>query len=385
MAERLNDDINASVSAEDTTDAAASVFPYAEDGAGNAVPVDEDARETSVGGFADAEEPSDGVDGGGAYSDEAAESYDEERPHRVEIVTEAVVHERRLPRSSEKSATFETSETLTGEPGLSDAEYISGGRPVIHYHLSDYDGPLDLLLELIKEAKIDIEDIFISDVTRQYVEIISSIPREELDFDYAGEFITIAAQLVYLKSLRTLPSDDEDDDYYEDPEIQRREFINKIKAFALMKEQSAKLREVETINRFYRMPAYTEKDYRVVLTNFSLPKLVEAFARVMVNADRREASIIPKKVVKERFSVADQMKHILEVMRFEREYPFTSLFEPDFDKSDIVTTFLAVLELLKYGRLRAEQEENFGEIMLYAVEGATDTPLEFLEDENGKY
>ena len=384
MAERLNDDINAPVSAEDTTDAAASAFPYAEDGAENAVPVDEDARETSVVGFADAEESSDGVDGG-AYSDEAAEHYDEERPHRVEIVTEAVVHERRLPRSSEKSATFETSETLTGEPGLSDAEYISGGRPVIHYHLSDYDGPLDLLLELIKEAKIDIEDIFISDVTRQYVEIISSIPREELDFDYAGEFITIAAQLVYLKSLRTLPSDDEDDDYYEDPEIQRREFINKIKAFALMKEQSAKLREVETINRFYRMPAYTEKDYRVVLTNFSLPKLVEAFARVMVNADRREASIIPKKVVKERFSVADQMKHILEVMRFEREYPFTSLFEPDFDKSDIVTTFLAVLELLKYGRLRAEQEENFGEIMLYAVEGATDTPLEFLEDENGKY
>ena len=384
MAERLNDDINASVSAEDTTDAAASAFPYAEDGAENAVPVDEDARETSVGGFAGAEEPLGGVDGG-AYSDEAAEPYDEERPHRVEIVTEAVVHERRLPRSSEKSATFETSETLTGEPGLSDAEYISGGRPVIHYHLSDYDGPLDLLLELIKEAKIDIEDIFISDVTRQYVEIISSIPREELDFDYAGEFITIAAQLVYLKSLRTLPSDDEDDDYYEDPEIQRREFINKIKAFALMKEQSAKLREVETINRFYRMPAYTEKDYRVVLTNFSLPKLVEAFARVMVNADRREASIIPKKVVKERFSVADQMKHILEVMRFEREYPFTSLFEPDFDKSDIVTTFLAVLELLKYGRLRAEQEENFGEIMLYAVEGATDTPLEFLEDENGKY
>lgn len=384
MAERLNDDINAPVSAEDTTDAVASAFPYAEDGAGNALPVDVDARETSVGGFADAEEPSDGVDGG-AYPDEAAEPYDEERPHRVEIVTEAVVHERRLPRSSEKSATFETSETLTGEPGLSDAEYISGGRPVIHYHLSDYDGPLDLLLELIKEAKIDIEDIFISDVTRQYVEIISSIPREELDFDYAGEFITIAAQLVYLKSLRTLPSDDEDDDYYEDPEIQRREFINKIKAFALMKEQSAKLREVETINRFYRMPAYTEKDYRVVLTNFSLPKLVEAFARVMVNADRREASIIPKKVVKERFSVADQMKHILEVMRFEREYPFTSLFEPDFDKSDIVTTFLAVLELLKYGRLRAEQEENFGEIMLYAVEGATDTPLEFLEDENGKY
>ena len=267
---------------------------------------------------------------------------------------------------------------------MSDSEYLAGGRPVIHYHLSDYDGPLDLLLELINDAKIDIEDIFISDVTRQYVEIIASIPREEMDFEYAGEFITIAAQLVYLKSLRTLPSDDEEDDYFEDPEIQRRDFIRKIQAFALMKEKSEKLREMETINRFYRLPAYTEKDYRVVLTNFSLPKLVEAFARVMVNADRREAAVIPKKVVKDRFSVSDQMKHILELTRYEKAFPFTSLFEPDFDKSDIVTTFLAVLELLKYGRLRAEQEETFGEIMIYAVEGAEDAP-KIEEDVDGEY
>ncbi len=310
--------------------------------------------------------------------------FDDGAAYRGEIVTEAVVHERKLPHTAGLSATFETSETLTGEPGMSDSEYLAGGRPVIHYHLSDYDGPLDLLLELINDAKIDIEDIFISDVTRQYVEIIASIPREEMDFEYTGEFITIAAQLVYLKSLRTLPSDDEEDDYFEDPEIQRRDFIRKIQAFALMKEKSEKLREMETINRFYRLPAYTEKDYRVVLTNFSLPKLVEAFARVMVNADRREAAVIPKKVVKDRFSVSDQMKHILELTRYEKAFPFTSLFEPDFDKSDIVTTFLAVLELLKYGRLRAEQEETFGEIMIYAVEGAEDAP-KIEEDVDGEY
>lgn len=302
-----------------------------------------------------------------------------------EVVTEAVIHERKLPHSSEKSATFETSETISGQEGMSDSEYISGGKPVIHYHLSDYDGPLDLLLELIKDAKIDIEDIFVSDVTRQYVEIIRNTPREELDFDYAGEFITLAAQLIYLKSLRTLPSEDEEDDFYEDPEIQRRDFIRKIQAFALMKEQAEKLRDVETINRFYRMPTYTEKDYRVVLTNFSLPKLVEAFARVMVNAGRREAAIIPKKVMQDRFSVADQMKHILELTELYQSFTFTSLFEPDFDRSDIVTTFLAVLELLKYGRLRAVQEETFGEIMLYATEGSNDTPLNFEEDEDGKY
>ena len=123
----------------------------------------------------------------------------------------------------------------------------------------------------------------------------------------------------------------------------------------------------------------------MVLTNFSLPKLVEAFARVMVNAGRREAAVIPKKVMQDRFSVADQMRHILGLTELYKSFTFTSLFEPDFDRSDIVTTFLAVLELLKYGRLRAEQEEIFGEIMLFAVDGANEVPLNFEEDEDGKY
>ncbi len=304
--------------------------------------------------------------------------------YRGNVVTEAVVYERKLPHSSERSATFETVEDISSE-GVTDSDYLAGMKPVIYYHLSDYDGPLDLLLELIRAAKIQIEDIFISDVTRQYVEIIKSIPQEEMDYEYAGEFIMLAAELVYLKSLRSLPSDDEDYDEFDEGEIQRRDFIKKIQAFALMKQQSEKLREVETINRFYRMPVFTEKDYRVVLTNFSLPKLVEAFARVMVNAERRETSVIPKKVVQDRFSVADQMRHILELTSFEKSFPFTSLFEPDFDRSDIVTTFLAVLELLKYGKLRAEQEEVFGEIMLFAVDGASDTPFTFEEEEDGKY
>lgn len=89
-------------------------------------------------------------------------------------MTEAVVHEHKLPKSSEKSATIEAAETIVAEGEMTDSEYIAGLKPVIHYHLSDFDGPLDLLLELIKDAKIRIEDIFVSDVTRQYVEIIKT-------------------------------------------------------------------------------------------------------------------------------------------------------------------------------------------------------------------
>ncbi len=257
-------------------------------------------------------------------------------------------------------------------------------KPQIVYHLSEFEGPIDLLLQLIKDAKINIEDIFISSVTSQYVDIIKNTPKDELDYDYAGEFITMAAELVYLKSIRTLPKED-DEISEDDPEYERMLLINKIKEYALLKEQSGKLREIETINRFYRAPVYSEKDYRVALVNFSLPKLMEAFAKVLVTAERHGQEIIPKKVIKDRFSVHEQMENIRKIISLHGKMLFTDLFEADYDKSDIVTTFLAMLELLKYGKLRAEQDEAFGQITIYAVEGTDEGPVVFEENDDGKY
>lgn len=269
---------------------------------------------------------------------------------------------------------------LPSENPATDAEFFTVHSTVV-YHISDFDGPIDLLLELVKSAKIRIEDIFISEVTKQYVEIIKATPREELDYEYAGEFITFAAELVYLKSLRTLPKEDEDED---DGVIDEREaFINKIKEYALLKEQAEKMRDMETINRFVREPVYSDKDYRVCLTNFSLPKLVEAFARVLANSERAVRDAIPKKVVKDRFSVHEQMTHIRELIYYHGSFDFEFLFEPDFDRGDIVITFLAVLELMKYGIIKAEQEEAFGKIILYKVEGNEETAIQ--EGADGEY
>lgn len=269
---------------------------------------------------------------------------------------------------------------LPSENPATDAEFFTVHSTVV-YHISDFDGPIDLLLELVKSAKIRIEDIFISEVTKQYVEIIKATPREELDYEYAGEFITFAAELVYLKSLRTLPKEDEDED---DGVIDEREaFINKIKEYALLKEQAEKMRDMETINRFVREPVYSDKDYRVCLTNFSLSKLVEAFARVLANSERAVRDAIPKKVVKDRFSVHEQMTHIRELIYYHGSFNFEFLFEPDFDRGDIVITFLAVLELMKYGIIKAEQEEAFGKIILYKVEGNEETAIQ--ESADGEY
>lgn len=290
-----------------------------------------------------------------------------------------------VTENTEITTEVETSEQkpqviLPSENPTTDAEFFTVHSTVV-YHISDFDGPIDLLLELVKSAKIRIEDIFISEVTKQYVEIIKATPREELDYEYAGEFITFAAELVYLKSLRTLPKEDEDED---DGVIDEREaFINKIKEYALLKEQAEKMRDMETINRFVREPVYSDKDYRVCLTNFSLPKLVEAFARVLANSERAVRDAIPKKVVKDRFSVHEQMTHIRELINYHGSFDFEFLFEPDFDRGDIVITFLAVLELMKYGIIKAEQEEAFGKIILYKVEGNEETAIQ--ESADGEY
>ncbi len=262
------------------------------------------------------------------------------------------------------------------EPSLDEKE-IFNESPTIVYHIADFDGPLDMLVTMIHDQKIAIEDLFISEITSQYVEIIKNTPKEELDYDYAGDFITMAAELLYLKSIKTLPKDEEENSEPDERDL----FILKVKEYQLMKEQAEKMRLLETTNRFYRPPEYDEKDYRVALVNFNLEKLMEAYARIVVRADVAQKEKIPKKVVREKFSVSEQIAHIESVAREKKEFTFTSLFEPDYDRNDIVTTFLAILELLSYQKLNVKQEELFGEIVLTYVEQSADVIVDCKEED----
>ena len=121
-----------------------------------------------------------------------------------------IINDLNNQNSVETSQLAEAQVILPTDSPTTDAEFFAV-HSIVVYHITDFDGPIDLLLELVKSAKIRIEDIFISEVTKQYVDIIKATPKEELDYEYAGEFITFAAELVYLKSLRTLPKEDEDD------------------------------------------------------------------------------------------------------------------------------------------------------------------------------
>ena len=176
-----------------------------------AAPYEETAEvESEVQGSAESQSyenvVSDGLYDESGYSDAYGSEYDDgnAEEHRAP--------ERRTPsrpplkmpvRAEGKSATFDVPDI--NDENMSDGDLLVGVRPTINYHISDFDGPLDLLVELINKAKIAVEDIFISDVTRQYVEIVTNTPNEELDYEYAGEYIPHAAKLDYLTSLRALP------------------------------------------------------------------------------------------------------------------------------------------------------------------------------------
>lgn len=250
------------------------------------------------------------------------------------------------------------------------------------YHIKNFDGPIEMLSEMLHDRKIDIDDIFISDITHQYVEIIKNTPKEELDYEYAGEFITMAATLVYQKSLRALPQDDDDEITPDDPRYEGELLIRMLKEYEIMKEQSEKLRDVEIVNSFSREPVYTDKDYRLCLVDFSLTKLVEAFAHVLANFEQNKVNTIPKKVLKDRFSVSDQMKNIVGLLDIYETFSFKFLIEPSFERGDVVITFLAVLELMKFGKIKAEQDESFGDIRLSkATDGDSTLKLEELDEQ----
>lgn len=234
------------------------------------------------------------------------------------------------------------------------------GFDVLRFELNNYEGPLDLLIDLIKDSKIDIEDIFVSKITEQYLAVMRSW--EFLDMDKASEFISTAATLLEIKSKHLLPRDEEDDEI-DDVES---DFKRQIEEYMLFKEASELLKPYEKINKFYREPKYTDDDSRIIVNDFSFDKLVSAFALMLHKVEVSEIvkDTTPKEIVRDRFTVADKIKYISEVVKKQNSVSFFSLFEEDYTKSEAINTFLAILELLKKQFISAEQGELFSDIII---------------------
>lgn len=225
------------------------------------------------------------------------------------------------------------------------------------FKLREFEGPLDLLVHLIKITKIDIRDIFISDITEQYLEMMKEI--EEVDVEKASEFIDMSATLLEIKSKHILPREDEVVDE-EDPE---ERLFRQIEEYKLFKEQTEKLAKIEDVNRFFKEPDSSVGEFKYELPEkLSLDLLVKAFTDMMQKMTIKAEVVQEKKIVKDRFTVAQKITQIKDVLLTKKEFKFSDMFEEGFSRSEVINTFLALLELLKRQYLTVKQNSLFDDI-----------------------
>ena len=249
-------------------------------------------------------------------------------------------------------------------------------KNVYKVKLENFEGPLDLLLQIIKDNKMDIETVKLADLTEQYLQYIQGI--EKLDMENASEFIEIAAQLIEIKSRTLLPPDQEDELDEDDPEVN---LLARLKELKLFREASEKLVNMEDLDKLYKKPDKMAGNVRIKIKDMTLDSMLDAFALMMATAPKKITIEEPKQIVRDRFTVAEKIISIKNVVREKKMIKFTQLFEEDLTKSELINTFLALLELLKLQILKAQQGSIFGEIDIIANEENDNIDKEIQIDE----
>ena len=215
-------------------------------------------------------------------------------------------------------------------------------------------------ISLIKEAKIEIKDVFVSEVTEQFLAYMEGL--EFIDVDKASEYLNMAATLIEIKSKSILPKIEEFDIDVEDPE---KAFIRKLEEYKLFKDASEKLKTQENVSRFYKEPDKSVGEVKVVYNDFNLDGLIEAFSKLLMRVDdkQRQEKIL-KEIPKEVFTVKDKVQHIRTLLIERKSMSFFETFSSYYTKNELITTFQAMLELLKLQYITVEQNGVFDDITI---------------------
>ena len=232
--------------------------------------------------------------------------------------------------------------------------------------IGDFEGPLDLLLHLIKKSKMEIFDIEISKITEEYINYINSMA--ELNLDIASEYLVMASELIEMKSKKLLPvkeEKEEEEDINPEEELKRR--LIEYKKYKESTEVFRSLKEKRS-NYFTKSPENI-KNYSLEKLendgNVSLFDLLDAFQKLL---ERREASK-PRntKIARKEMSVKERVIKIRDILKTRKTVNFVELFD-DFSKPYVVVTFLSVLEMVKGREINIKQDSNFSEIYLERVD-----------------
>lgn len=236
----------------------------------------------------------------------------------------------------------------------------------MHYEvkINEFEGPLDLLLHLIKKSNIDIYDISLEEITNQYLDYINSM--KKLNLDIASEYLIMASELLEYKSKSLLPKkENEIDEYEEDP---KEELIKKLVDYKKYKEITSTFKELENIRSdiYTKSPSnigeYGEKE--VNNDNVTIDDLINAFKKFM---DRKEfEKPIHTKITTKELSVSERMIGIRNILKSRKSISFVDLFD-NYTKSYVVVTFLSILEMSKNKEIVIIQDNNFSNIMIEGV------------------
>jgi len=222
--------------------------------------------------------------------------------------------------------------------------------------LEVFEGPLDLLLHLVKKNELDIFNIPIAEITADYLNYMKLFRR--LNLDFAGEFLVMASTLIHIKSRMLLPpAETVEEEELEDP---RQELAARLMEYQKFKEAASILKEREAIqgNIYGRLPMIPEdEDYTIEATLFDL---LDAFQRVAIRAEEEV-----REIIQEDISIEDRIGEILNLLENKRFISFETIFSGQRTKRLLIVTFLALLELIRLKRVFARQAEPFGAIRIY--------------------
>ncbi len=231
--------------------------------------------------------------------------------------------------------------------------------------LEIFEGPLDLLLYLIKRDELDIYDISLERITKQYLEYLQAF--KELNIDVAGEFVVMAANLIYLKSRSLLPVDQQPPEEDVDEGDPRWDLIRQLIEYKKFKEAAAQLqaRELQQERTFARVgEGMTPEAAPFQLGEVGIFQLINAFQNVLKRLDAREDL---REMFGDNFTVSDKIEWILQRVGAGRALRFTELFAQVASRVEIVVTFLALLELIRLKQVSAVQKSVFDEIEIAPV------------------
>lgn len=235
----------------------------------------------------------------------------------------------------------------------------------IEIKINEFEGPLDLLLHLIKESKMDIFDLKIELITDQYLDYINKM--EQMNLDIASSYLVMAAELIEMKSKLLLPRHEEEEQEEEDP---KEQLVNRLIEYQKYKDLTSEFKELEEERHqiFTKSPenikSYLENVKFVNNSEVTLEDLIEAFKKFLER--QKESRPLETKITKKEISLEERRTSIKKILKEKKRINFLDLFDV-ITKEYVVVTFLTILEMARLNELLITQDKNFGEIMCEGI------------------